>query len=118
MDLGVNLRPAKPVASVDDEAGDQHRSPQNGGPDPDRMADEPCYDNRKQEGDIAPGNEHGFTAESAHASRLARRRSKPDSVTDRFGSHLGHIAWAIPLAMQMTFGPKGKAGDGHCYEEA
>lgn len=67
------------------------------------MADEPCDDNREQEGGIAPKNEHGFTAESAHASRLIGSRASPDSVTDRSGSHLGHIASAIPLATRMTF---------------
>lgn len=88
MDLGVDLRPAKPLPSVEDEAGDQHRSPQNGSPDPDRMADEPCDDNRKQEGGIAPENQYGFTAKSAHASKLIGSWSNPDSVTDRCGSHL------------------------------
>src|SRR3954453_20913264 len=66
------------------------------------MADEPCDDNRNQEGGIAPENEHGFTAESAHASRSIGSRASPDSATDRSVSHLGHITPAIPLVLPVT----------------
>jgi hypothetical protein len=96
------VRPAKPLPSVEDEAANQRRSPEDGSPDSDRMANESCDDNRKQEGGIAPENEHGFTAESAHASRLIGSRASPDSVTHRFGSHLGHITSATPLGMRAT----------------
>lgn len=68
-DLRIDLRPARPPPTVEDEAADQHRSPEDGSPDPDRVADEPCDDNRKQKGGIDPENEHGFSTESAHASR-------------------------------------------------
>jgi hypothetical protein len=65
--LGVNPRLAKPPTSVEDETSDDHRSPENGGPNADRLANEPCDDNREQEGGIGPKYEDGSTAESAHA---------------------------------------------------
>jgi hypothetical protein len=43
------LRLAKPPPCVEDEADDQRRSPERGGPDPDSMADEPCNDDREQD---------------------------------------------------------------------
>lgn len=61
------MRLAKPPPSLEDEASDEHRSPENGGPDPDCLADEPCDDNREQEGGVGPEYEDGSTAESAHA---------------------------------------------------
>ena len=64
--LGVDLRLARTPPTVEDEAADQHRSPEDGSPDPNRMADEPRDDNRKQKGGIDPEDEHGFTTESAH----------------------------------------------------
>lgn len=42
--LGVHLRLAQPPPSVEDEASDDHPSQENGSPDPDRLADEPCDD--------------------------------------------------------------------------
>lgn len=65
--LGVSLRLAKPPSAVEDETSYDHRSPENGGPNADRLANEPCDDNREQESRVAPKYEDGSTAESAHA---------------------------------------------------
>jgi len=64
--LGVNPRLAKPPTSID-ETSDDHRSPENGGPNVDRLANESCDDNREQEGGIGPKYQDGSTAESPHA---------------------------------------------------
>jgi hypothetical protein len=52
--LGVNPRLAKPPTSVEDETSDDHRSPENGCPNADSLANEPCDDSREQGGGIGP----------------------------------------------------------------
>lgn len=66
--LGARLRLAKPPSGVEDETSDDHRSPENGGPNADRLANEPRDANREQESGVAPKYEDGSTAESAHAN--------------------------------------------------
>jgi hypothetical protein len=52
-ELRAYPRLAKPPPSVKGEASEKHHSPENGGPDPDRMADEPCDDDREQEARVS-----------------------------------------------------------------
>src|SRR5260221_14559387 len=59
-------------AGVEDHAGDNYPSPENGGPKADPLANEPCQDNHQQEGRIGPKYEDGSTAEAAHAGELGQ----------------------------------------------
>jgi hypothetical protein len=65
--LRAGLWLAGSPAQIDDQAADEQRSPENGGPDSDPLADEPSgYDGKDQRRPDSEGKEDS-TGKSAHA---------------------------------------------------
>lgn len=65
---------AAPSPDVEDDATNEHDSPEDGGPDSDPLADEPRDDNRQKDGCIGSEKKEGSTGESAHEAQPSRDR--------------------------------------------
>jgi hypothetical protein len=58
----------EPLSPIEDNAGGDHDSPEDRGPNTKRTAEEPCDDDGEQEARVSAKKEDGSTDESEHWS--------------------------------------------------